>query len=128
MLLNVRALTLDKWNSKAPLCIHLTSETLTWDLTTSLFEEPEASMTNYASNIVPCSGKRGRGNAYVINSISTLTVDLVDIIDVDNFHNAFLLGIQIFTTSLNEHVRPRKTAHIDHMTLATWWMITLESA
>ena len=85
-------------------------------------------MTNYAGNIVPCSGKRGRRDAYVINSISSLTLDLVDIIDVDNFHTAFLLIIQIFTTSLNKHVHPRKTAHIYHMTLATQWMITLERA
>jgi hypothetical protein len=35
-LLNVRAPTLDKWNSDAYRRLHLTSETLTWDPTTTL--------------------------------------------------------------------------------------------
>ncbi len=35
-LLNVRAATLDEWNSDAFRRLHLTSETLTWDPTTTL--------------------------------------------------------------------------------------------
>ncbi len=35
-LLNVRAPTLDKWNSDAFWRLHLTSETLTWDPSTTL--------------------------------------------------------------------------------------------
>ena len=39
LLLNVRAPTLDKWNSDAFWRLHLTSETLTWDPTTTLYED-----------------------------------------------------------------------------------------
>ncbi len=44
LLLNVRAPTLDKRNSDAFKRLHLTSETLTWDPTTTLYEEQEAAM------------------------------------------------------------------------------------
>jgi hypothetical protein len=36
-LLNVRGITLDEWNSDAFKRLHLTSETLTWDSTTTLY-------------------------------------------------------------------------------------------
>ena len=38
-LLNVRDVTLDEWSSDAFKRLHLTSETLTWDPTTTLYEE-----------------------------------------------------------------------------------------
>ncbi len=38
-LLNVMGITLDEWNSDAFKPLHLTSETLTWDPTTTLYEE-----------------------------------------------------------------------------------------
>ena len=62
-LLNVRAPTLNEWSSNRFRRLHLTSETLTWDPTTSHFEEQEASMTDYAGNITPRIGERGRGDA-----------------------------------------------------------------
>jgi hypothetical protein len=39
LLLNVRAPTLDKSKSDTFWRLHLTSESLTWDLTTTLYEE-----------------------------------------------------------------------------------------
>ncbi len=51
-LLNARAPTLDKWNSDAFRRIHLTSETLTWDPTTTLYEDQEMAMTDYSGNVV----------------------------------------------------------------------------
>ncbi len=52
MLLNVRGITLDEWNSDAFKWLHLTSETLTWDPTTILYEEQEAAMINYSGRVV----------------------------------------------------------------------------
>ena len=52
LLLNVRAPTLDEWNSDAFLRLHLTSETLTWDPTMTLYEDQEMAMTDYSGNIV----------------------------------------------------------------------------
>ncbi len=52
LLLNMRAPTLDKWNSGAFIRLHLTSETLTWDPTTTLYEEQEAAMIDYSGRVV----------------------------------------------------------------------------
>jgi hypothetical protein len=41
LLLYVRAPTLDKWNSDAFRRLHLTSETLTWDPTTTLYKDQD---------------------------------------------------------------------------------------
>ncbi len=51
-LLNMRAPTLDKWNSDAFKRLHLTSESLTWDPTTTLYEEQEAAIIDYSGHIV----------------------------------------------------------------------------
>ncbi len=51
LLLNVRASILDKWNSGAFIRLHLTSETLTWDPTTTLYEEQEAAMIDYSGHM-----------------------------------------------------------------------------
>ena len=51
-LLNVRAPTLDKRNSDAFTCLYLTSESLTWELSMTLYEDQEAAMTNYSGNVV----------------------------------------------------------------------------
>ncbi len=52
MLFNVRGITIDEWNSDAFKRLHLTSETLTWDPTTSLYEEKEAAMVDYSGRVV----------------------------------------------------------------------------
>ncbi len=52
LLLNVRGTMLDEWNSDAFKRLHLTSETLTWDPTTTLYEEQEAAMVDYSGRVV----------------------------------------------------------------------------
>ncbi len=47
-LLNVRGVMLDEWTSDAFKRLYLTSETLTWDPTTTLYEEKEAAMVDYS--------------------------------------------------------------------------------
>jgi hypothetical protein len=43
---------LDEWNSDAFKRLHLTFETLTWDPTTTLYEEQEAAMIDYSGRVV----------------------------------------------------------------------------
>ncbi len=50
--LNVRSTTIDEFNSHDNLTLHLTSETLTWDPTTDLYEQQEHAMMDYSGNIV----------------------------------------------------------------------------
>jgi hypothetical protein len=48
----VRGVTLDEWTSDAFKRLYLTSETLTWDPTTTLCEEQEAAMVDYSGHVV----------------------------------------------------------------------------
>jgi hypothetical protein len=50
-LLNVRTVTINEFNSHDYPQPHLTSETLTWDPTTKLYEQQENAMMDYSSNI-----------------------------------------------------------------------------
>ncbi len=50
-LLNVRGIMLDEWNSDTFKRLHLTSETLTWDPMTTLYEEQEAAMIDYSGHV-----------------------------------------------------------------------------
>jgi hypothetical protein len=51
-LLYVRPVTIDEFNSLDQPRLHLTSETLTWDPSTTLFEEQETTMIDYSGNII----------------------------------------------------------------------------
>ena len=48
LLLYVRPVTIDEFNSLDHPRLHLTSETLTWDPSTTLFEEQETAMIDYS--------------------------------------------------------------------------------
>ncbi len=85
-LLNVRGITLDKWNSDAFKRLHLTSETLTWDPMTPLYEEQEVAMINNSGRVVTTTRPlRGHINHLVINLLSSLMTDRADVTDEDNF-------------------------------------------
>ncbi len=70
-LLNVRAPTLDEWNSDALRRLHLTSESLTWDPTMTLYEDQEMAMIDYSGNVVRRGALRGQVSSLVINSFSS---------------------------------------------------------
>ena len=131
-LLNVRTPSLDDWNSGHFKRLHLTSETLTWDPTTSHFADQEASMTDYAGTIIPRNASSGggerirHGDAYVISSFCSLSTDPVIVTDNDNFHIALSALVQVSSTEtiFNGNVRSRKAPHIDPLTLSARWMIT----
>ncbi len=66
----------------------------------------------------------------MINLLSFLTTDQADVTDDKNFYDVLASCVQIpsIETSLNGHIRSRKTAPIDPQTLAARWMISLERA
>jgi hypothetical protein len=82
----VRAPTLDKWNSDTFWWLHLTSESLTWDPPTILYEDQEVAMTDYSGNVVRHVAVRGHVSNSAIKFLSSLTVDLADITVDDNFY------------------------------------------
>jgi hypothetical protein len=134
-LLNVRAQTLDKWNSDAFQWLHLTSETLTWDPTTTFYEDQEMAIIYYSGNIFRRVALKGQVSSLVINSLSSLTADYADVSNEDNFYQVLSSMVQILSTvsslnklSLSGHIRLRKIAPVDPQTLAARWMISPDRA
>jgi hypothetical protein len=127
-LLNVRSMTIDEFNSHDYLQLHLTSETLTWDPTTDLYEQQEHAMMDYSGNIVRDAAVRGP--KLILNELQSLTTDLADLTHDCNFHQVLTSHIVVSSVdaSLSGHVRLCKTAPIDFMTLAGRWMIAPDRA
>lgn len=127
-LLHVRNVTADDfYNDEIPR-IDLTSETLTWDPSTTAYEEQENGMTDHSGAIVRDAAVRRPD--LVVSALHSPTTDLADILHDRNFHQVLLNHVHISSidTSLNGHIRTRKTAPIDHLTLASRWMISPEKA
>jgi hypothetical protein len=130
-LLYVRAPTHDEWNSDAFKQLHLTSESLTWDPTTTLYEEQKTAMIDYSGRVVTTTQPlRVHVNHLVTNLLSSLTTDQADVTDDNKFYHVLASHVQISSieTSLNGHIRLCKTAPIDPQTLAAHWMISPEHA
>jgi len=130
LLINVRAPTLDEWNSDAFTKLSLTSESLTWDPTMTHYSNQEAAMTGYSGNVVRCAAVRGHVGTLAINLLSSLSSDLVDVTDDKNFHHVLTSKVMIssFETSLNGYIQSRNIAPIDPQTLAARWMISPDRA
>jgi hypothetical protein len=120
LVLNVRSMTINEFNSHNHLRLHLTSETLTWDPTTNLYEQQEHAMMDYSGNIV--RDALMRGPKLILNELQSLTTDLADLTHDCNFHQVLTAHVIMSSidSSLSGHVRSRKTAPIDFMTLAGW--------
>ncbi len=121
-------MTIDEFKSHDHLRLHLTSETMTWAPTTDLYEKQENAMTDYSGNIVHDAAMRGP--KLILNELQSLTTDLADLTHDCNFHQVLTAHVVVSSvdSSLSGHVRSRKTAPIDFMTLAGWWMIAPDRA
>jgi hypothetical protein len=116
LLLNVRSTAINEFNSHDHLRLHLTSETLTWDPTTDLYEQQEHAMMDYSGNIV-CDAAV-RGPKLILNELQSLTTDLADLTHDCNSHQVLTSHVVVSSidASLSGHVQSRKTAPIDFMT------------
>jgi hypothetical protein len=128
-LLNVRKPTLDEWESSSFPRYHLTSESLTWDPTTTIYEEQENAMVDYHGKVVRSSDSTARGRL-VINALSSLTTDTADITDDDNFHVVLTSHAHISSveTAGTGDFRTKSKKPIDHVALASRWMMSPEKA
>jgi hypothetical protein len=108
--------------------LHLTSETLTWDPTTDMYEKQENAIMDYSGNIVCDAAMRGPN--LILNELHSLTTDLADLRHDCNFHQVLTAHVVVSSvdSSLSGHVQSRKVAPIDFMTLAGRWMITPDRA
>ena len=109
-LLHARNVTADDFYNDDIPRIDLTSETLTWDPSTTLYEEQENGMTDHSGAIVRDAAVRGPD--LVVSALHSLTTDQADILHDRNFHQVLLSHVDISSmdTSLNGHIRMRKTA------------------
>jgi hypothetical protein len=130
LLLNVRTVTINEFISQDYPRLHLTSETLTWDPTTNLYEQQENAMIYYSSNIVCDAAVRGQVPTLIVNELQSLTTDLADMTHDCNFHQVLTSHVVVSSidASPSGHVRLRKAAPVDFRTLAAWWMIAPECA
>jgi hypothetical protein len=64
---NVRPVTINEFSSHEYPRLHLTSETLTCDPTTTLYEEQETAMTDYSGNIVHDDTMKGPLLTIIVN-------------------------------------------------------------
>jgi hypothetical protein len=130
LLLNVRTVTINEFNSQDYLWLHLTSETLTWDPMTNLYEQQENAMMDYSGNIVCDAAMSGQIPTLIVNDLQSLTTDLADMRHDCNFHQVLTSHIVVSSvnTSLSGHLQLRKAAPIDFMTLVAWWIIAPEHA
>ncbi len=87
-------------------------------------------MMDYSGNIVCDAAMRGQVRTFILNKLQSLTTDLADMTHDCNLHQVLTSHVVIssINASLSGHVRLRKAAPIDFMTLAARWMITLERA
>ena len=106
----------------------MTSETLTWDPTTDLYEKQENAMMDYSGNIVHDVAVRGPN--LILNELHSLTIDLADLMHDCNFHQILTAHVVVSSidSSLRGHVQLRKYAPIDFMTFAGRWMIAPDYA
>jgi hypothetical protein len=104
LVLNVRSTTINEFNSHDHLRLHLTSETLTWDPTTDLYEQQEHAMMDYSGNIV-CDAAM-RGPQLILNELQSLTTDLDDLMHDCNFHQVLTTHVVVSSvnSSLSGHV------------------------
>ncbi len=130
LLLNVRTVTIDEFNSQDYPRLHLTSETLTWDPTTTLYEQQENAMMDYSGNIVHGAVMRGQVPTLIINELQSLTTDMADMMHNCNFHHVLTSHVVVssINASLSGHVQSHKTAPIDFMTPAARRMIAPDRA
>ncbi len=131
LLLNVRGVTLDEWNSDAFKQLHLTSDTLTWDPMTTLYEDQETPMVDYSGHVVTTTRPlMVHIKSLVTDLLSSLTTDQADVTDDQNLYDVLASHVQILSieSSLNGHIHSRKTVPIETQTLAARWMISPERA
>jgi hypothetical protein len=105
-LLNVRTVTINEFNSQDYPRLHLTSEILTWDPTTNLYEQQENAMMDYSGNIVRDAAMRGQVPALILNELQLLTTDMADMMHDCNFPQVLTSHVIISSvnTSLSGHV------------------------
>ncbi len=81
----------------------MTSETLTWDPTTDLYEQQEHAMMDYSGNIIRDAAVRGP--QLILNEFQSLTTDLADLMHDCNFHQVLTAHVVMSSVDSPEWAR-----------------------
>jgi hypothetical protein len=103
---------------------------LTWDPTTTLYEEQQIAVTDYSGNIVCDAAVRGKIPTLIVNELQMLTTDMADMMHDCNLHQVLTSHVVVssINAGLSGHVQLCKTVPIYFMTLAAQWMIAPDCA
>jgi hypothetical protein len=115
LLLNVHKPTISDWTTGEIRCLALTSETLTWDPLTTIYEEQENAMTDYSGKLFDQPAVRGHVDKYIINAMTTSTHNIAYVTNDDNFYCTLTTHRMISSaeTHLTGHIQTRAQPPLD---------------
>ena len=127
LLLNVRPPSIDDCDTEEIRHLALTSDTPTWDPSSTSSEEQEAAIESYDGLVHDQPALRGQPTMLVTNSLVLSTQPAGDVTYDDNFTRALASTFMISRadTSLPGHLRAGAHKPLDFHTLSAWWMIPL---
>ena len=76
----------------------MTAENLDWNPNDPIYSSQEAAMTDYTGVVLP---RPDRGQPFVINALSSMTTDVADITDDENFGIALKQQVTISIAALD---------------------------
>ena len=107
----MKILTVDQFNDQTIPRLHLTSETLTWDPSTTTYADQEAAMMDFTGAVETRTRVRDRFPA-VIRAMAT--IDLTDLFHDNHFAQALLAQVIVSQIDIKpDQIRPVQTLSPD---------------
>ena len=126
--LNVFKPRIEDWDSCCFPRLDFTSDNLSWNPETTLYQNQEEAMLDVRGDIVKFDDGDGEFSL-IINSLSTHhATPSADITDDDNFGTVLINQVQVSSAHSNGKVRSQQGKAVDAQTLAKRWMIPLDRA
>jgi hypothetical protein len=129
--LPVRKPTADKWESGDIVRIDMTAENLDWNPNDPTYSSQEAAMTDYRGVVLP---RPDKGQPFVINTLSSMTIDAADITNDENFGIALDQHVTVSVAALDTTKTAPGWIHskagklVDAEMLAKCWLIPANCA
>jgi hypothetical protein len=123
--------TAAKWETGDIVRIDMTAKNIDWDPNDLNYSSQEAAMTDYRGVVLP---RPDRGQPFLINALSSMTTDAVDITDDENFgialeqHMTVSVATGDTTKTAPGQIHSMADKLIDAETLAKLWLIPANHA
>ncbi len=109
----------------------MTAENLDWNPNDPTYSSQEAAMTDYRGVVLPCPD---RGQLFVINVLSSMTTDIADITNDENFGIALDQHVTVSIATLDTtktapgQIHSKASKPVEAETLAKHWLIPANCA